>query len=292
MKEIKLELKTKETVQSVEPEILRGDFKKTIDRSEYQNNLTWQKEDGDRTLSIYRNGINSLSLDNLQNFTDELGAFLSKNPISFPDTNLVLTIKNELREAIGEALRRAASKGSIKHEALMSLHEVLSDHDLLDLKQVYGSNYIFQIAKDILKSHHRVDQFEVYETVSDIVGIHEENVRELKDRFVDAFSRTDPITSFILKGEEVVKEIERDLEVLLALAVGDERGFKAKFSEVTSKVKIAEAKRVLAKKSANKCYSFLLGVVSFLVLNLIQADFEIAVSVSAGLGFGYWILTS
>ncbi|GEM_PF-5515125 len=290
MKEIKIEKTSQEITKNLEPERLSGDLKKTIDRSTYQNKLTWQQEDSDRTLSIFRNAISQFN--DLDTLPGNLRELLTKNPLNFPDEGLVLTIKNELREAIGEALRRAASRAVVKHEALMSLHEVLLDFDLGLLKEVFGSNYVFQIAKDILKAHYRVDQFEIYGSLSGIVGIHEEVVKELRDNYVNAFTKTDPITTFILKGEKIVKEIEQDLQVLLALAVGDDAGFKSKLAEISSKVKVAEAKRVLAKKAANKGYSFLLGIISFGLLNYLGADLEIALCAGAGLGLGYWLLTS
>lgn len=290
MKEIKLDKSPEQTIEQAPS--LQGKLKNSVDRAFYQNKQTWQKEDSERTISIFRNAIKGFPLDSIEELSAAMSGFLSKNPINFPDENLVAEIKRELREAIGEALRRAASRATIKHESLMSLHEVLLDADLGILKEIYGSNYLFQIAKDILKAHHRIDQFDVYGTVTDIIGIHEQVVRDLRDDYLNYFNGTDPITSFILKGESVVKELEKELELLVALAVGDEAGFKAQLAQVSNKVKLAEAKRALAKKASSNLFAIILGLISFLALFLIGADYLIAIVLGLGIGLGIYLLTS
>jgi hypothetical protein len=290
MKEIQIRQSLEQTLE--EAPSLDGKIKNTVDRSFYQNKQTWQKEDSDRTLSIFRNAIKNFNSSSLEDLTAGIKDLTSRYPINFPDQNLVDEIKNELRQVIGEALQRAASKRAITHEALTNLHEVLLDADLGLLRDIFGSNFIFQIATDILKSHHRVDQFEIYGALSDVVGVHETIVRDLRDDFLNHFKSSDPITSFILKGEDIIKDLELELEKLIALAVGDEKGFKAQIAQVSGKVKAAESKKLLAKKTANKCYATIVGLLSFIALNLLGADHSIALVISLGLGLGILILTS
>lgn len=290
MKEIETKQSLEQTVENAPS--LDGKLKNTVDRSFYQNKQTWQKEDSDRTLSIFRDAIKNFNSSSLEDLTAGIKDLTSRYPINFPDQNLVAEVKRELKEAVGEALQRAASKMAITQEALTSLHEVLLDADLGLLRDLFGSNYIFQIAKDILKSHYRVDQFEIYGTLSDVVGIHETIVRDLRDDYINHFKNSDPITSFILKGEDVVKDLEQELEKLIALALGDEKGFKAQIAQVSGKIKAAESKKVLAKKAANKCYAAILALLSFVALSVLGADLLIALVLSIGLGLGIFILTS
>lgn len=263
---------------------VEGSLRSESSRANLQNEITWQSSDSDRVRNYFYQVFKPLDNSSLNEFTNELSSYLNSQDLDLPDGSLVVFLRNELREAIGQALSRAARRKEIAKEALENLHEVLSSADLEMLLKEFGSNFITALNKDILNGLSISEQIEMLEPLFLIGALSEETVKSTQENFFQDLQSLDPATALFRQTEITLKKIDKEFTLLLEeLIEGKPRKGVKGFSKVNELTKLAKHEAKVRVRRKRGFYGALIFFLFFALFNFAGTSYNLNFVLSAGL---------
>lgn len=273
-----------EQSSSVEAPPLEGSLSRTNLRSSLQNEASWQPSDSERVRVHFAQFFKPLLNSSLEDFTQGLSTYLQSQDLELPDGSLVIFLRNELREAIGQILSKAARRKEITRDALENLHEVLSSVDLELLLKEFGSNFISGLNKDILNGLSISEQIGYFEPLFLIGALSEETVNKTKEQFLEEIRSADPITSLFGNVEQTLKEIDKEFTYLLEeLIEGKPRKGVKNFSKISELTKEAKQKAQKKRQIERRFFGALIFVILFAAFHFTGTSLNLNLCLSAGI---------
>lgn len=273
-----------EQSSSVDIPPLEGSLSRSNLRSTLQNEASWQPSDSERVRVQFTQFFKPLLNSSLEDFTSGLSTYLKSQDLDLPDGSLVIFLRNELREAIGQVLSKAARRKEITMDALENLHEVLSSADLELLLKEYGSNFIISLNKDILNGLSISEQIGYFEPLFLLGALSEESVKETKEQFLLELRSADPITSIFGGIEQSLKEIDKEFTNLLEeLIEGKPRKGVRNFSKISEITKEAQLKATKRRKLERRFFGALIFVILFAGFHFAGTSLNLNLCLSAGI---------